>query len=738
MKIQSGTPGSEPVSRLLPSGLNFEKLLSSLVDVICVCDAEGIIRYISTSVWQMLGYTAEEMTHQCCLNFVHPADVSKTYDILTAKKYNCQVSTFENRFLKKDGTIVPLVWSWRWDEDDQLFYSVVRDASEKYKTEQRLIKAQEMARVANYEFDVLNNRYTYVSETIFEIFGLNKSIYAEFTSELFWSLVHPDDIAVVKTALADPDHPFLTTLTFRIVRPDGVVIYIKRNREAIYDTEGRLVKTIGTIQDVSDLVRSEQALRESDERFRFLVQHGNEMIAIVDQDGFYTFVSNNVIQVLGYTADELIGKNAMNLIHPEDLPAMFAHLQHIQFCEIITTGAFRFMGSDGEWRWVESTVSNHLHNPIIGGLLINTRDVTEKKRKEEALQLSEQRLDALVQNGSDLIVIIGEKGDFRYSTKNITSMLGYELEELKDKNAFDFIHPDDLKKVSEEIAKVIRGKEEANGVAHRFLHKNGKWVWLESKGSNHMANSAIGGILVNARNIDDRVKLQKRLNRELINKQKEITSAVIRAQESERSQLGLELHDNVNQILTTVKLYNELYLTGYMQEKELLEKATLYTQECINEIRSISKRLSAPTLGKISLQDSVRELVESINLTGRIEIIYLPKDLGGCHISEDIHLAVYRIVQESLNNIIKYSEARLVCIEIGKKGTDIFLKIADNGKGFDPAAKRTGIGITNMRTRAENLNGTFSLKSEPGKGCEIEILFPCHVCAQQEQCSVYG
>jgi PAS domain S-box-containing protein len=737
MKIQSGTPGSEPVSNSLLSGLNFEKLLSSLVDVICVCDGNGIFRYISSSAEQILGYTPAEMIGHSFLNFIYPADTQETLQILHEKKHNCQISNFENRYSKKDGTIVPLLWSWRWDENDQLYYSVVRDASDKYNTEQRLIKAQEMARVANYEFDVIGNRYTYVSDTIFEIFGLNREIYPEYTSELFWSLVHPDDSNMVKQTLAAPAHQFSTTLTFRIVRPNGEVVYIKRNREAIYDKEGRLVKTIGTIQDVSDLVRSEQALRESDERFRFLVQHGNEMIAIINEDGFYTFVSNNVTQVLGYTAEELVGQNAMSLIHPEDIPAMYAHLQNIQFCEIISTGPFRFTDGNGEWRWVESTVSNHLHNPIIGGLLVNTRDITEKKRKEEALLLSEQRLDALVQNGSDLIVIIDERGDFRYSTKNITSILGYAQDELRDRNAFDFIHPDDLKKVSEEISRVMRGDEEANGVVHRFLHKSGRWIWLESKGTNHIANSAIGGILVNARNIDDRVKLQKRLNRELINKQKEITSAVIRAQESERSQLGLELHDNVNQILTTVKLYNEMYLTGYMQDKELLEKATQYTQECINEIRSISKRLSAPTLGKISLQDSVRELVESINLTGRLEIIYLPKSLAGCNISEDIHLAIYRIVQESLNNIIKYSEAQLVCIEIGRKDTEIYLKISDNGKGFDIAAKRAGIGITNMRTRAENLNGTFSLKSEPGKGCEIEILFPCHSCINQEDCTVH-
>lgn len=736
MKIQSGTPSSEPVSNALPAGLNYEKLLSSLVDVICICDTEGVFRYVSSSSLQVLGYTPEEMTGKSFLQFVYPPDVAKTTQVLQEKKRNCQVANFENNYRRKNGTIVPLIWSWRWDEEEQLYYTVFRDASEKYIAEQRLMKAQEMARVANYEFDVESRQYTYVSDTIFEIFGLDKNGDTRYTSELFWSLVHPDDAAMVKNTLTAPDQPFSATLTFRIIRPDGMVIHIKRNRQAIYDTEGRLVKTIGTIQDISDLVRSEQALRESEERFRFLVQHGNEMIAIIDHEGVYTFISNNVSQVVGYEADELMGKNAMSFIHPEDQPTMFAYLENIQFCEIINTGAFRFMGKDGEWRWVECTVSNHLHNPIIGGLLVNTKDVTEKKKKEEALQLSEQRLDALVQNGSDFIVIIDEKGGLQYSTRNVSSILGYAPDELKGRNAYEFIHPDDLKKVSEEIRSVLR-KEEANGVVHRFLHKNGKWIWLESKGTNHLNNTVIGGILVNARNITDRVKLQKRLNRELINKQKEITSAVIRAQESERSQLGLELHDNVNQILTTVKLYNEMYLTGYMQDKELLAKATMYTQECINEIRSISKRLSAPTLGKITLQDSIRELVDSINLTGRLEIIYVPKGLSDCSVSEDIHLAIYRIVQESLNNIIKYSEAHLVCIEIGKKGTNIFLKITDDGKGFDTGARRAGIGITNMRTRAENLNGSFLLRSEPGKGCEIEIAFPCHACSTQEHCQVY-
>jgi signal transduction histidine kinase len=161
-----------------------------------------------------------------------------------------------------------------------------------------------------------------------------------------------------------------------------------------------------------------------------------------------------------------------------------------------------------------------------------------------------------------------------------------------------------------------------------------------------------------------------------------------------------------------------------MPNKELLVKATQYTQDCINEIRSISKRLSTPTLGKISLRDSLAELVDSINLTRRLQVSYLPIDVDNCSIGLDLHLAIYRIVQEGLNNIIKYSGAQKATIQIQRHEQELQLTIWDNGKGFDTREQREGIGITNMRTRAENLNATFHLQSGIGKGCEIKISFP--------------
>jgi signal transduction histidine kinase len=147
-------------------------------------------------------------------------------------------------------------------------------------------------------------------------------------------------------------------------------------------------------------------------------------------------------------------------------------------------------------------------------------------------------------------------------------------------------------------------------------------------------------------------------------------------------------------------------------------------QSCINEIRSISKRLSAPTLGKITLKESIKELVDSINMTRRLQISYDISGLNKLPVPEDVHLAIYRIIQEQLNNIIKHADASKVSIELHNTEEGMLLQIEDDGKGFDPREKRKGIGITNMETRTENIHGKLALISAPGKGCILKARFP--------------
>ncbi|MGN6402562.1 MAG: tetratricopeptide repeat-containing sensor histidine kinase [Flavisolibacter sp.] len=204
-----------------------------------------------------------------------------------------------------------------------------------------------------------------------------------------------------------------------------------------------------------------------------------------------------------------------------------------------------------------------------------------------------------------------------------------------------------------------------------------------------------------------------------------ITEAVIRAQEEERSQIGLELHDNINQVLTTVKLHNEMVLEGVGEAQAVLPRTLIYLQDCINEIRSLSKRLSAPTLGKISLEESVKDLVDSINVTSKVKITHQVLGLKNEALRQEVHLGVYRILQEQLNNILKHAEATEVLIYIEREAAVVRLSVTDNGKGFSLKNRKDGIGMVNMQTRAESLNGSFALESAPGQGCTVNVVLPC-------------
>lgn len=703
---------------------DLEKLLHSIADVVCSIDEYGVFQYVSPASFQLLGYFPEEMMGVSFLQFIHPEDISKTQNIFSGPKHASTNSRFTNRFFHQDGSMVSIMWSARWDAVDRLLYCVARNGKENEVLDRRLTKAQEMAKVASFEFDVVANSYTYVSDTLYEIFGLDPYEFPRFTPEIFWSLVHPDDTDKVRDAATKPENLYASTMEYRILRRDGQVVYIKRLREVIRDAAGQPVRTIGTIQDITEQKSAAISLQRNEERFRSLVQNGNELLGIIDQEGNYQYVGANIKEQLGWNAAQLNDKNLLEFIHPHDAVVVVSALREIKYKKTVLLGPFRFKSGCGSWRWMETTASNHLDNPAIMGITINSRDVTDRKTKDDELLLSEQRFKTLVHNGSDLIVIIDRQVCFAYISDNVTNILGYATQELIGRSAFDFIHEKEAAEVKAELEKVYVHDDAAKGVQHRFLHKNGHWIWLESKGTNHVDNTSVQGVLVNARVIDDRVKLQKRLNQELVNKQKEILAAIIKTQETERTQIGLELHDNVNQVLATVKLYNEMYLSGYMQGRELLVKAMQLTQECINEIRSISKRLSAPTLGKISLLDSLIDLVDSINLTKRVCIELKAVGMDQLKVSEDLHLAVYRIVQEGMNNMLKYAGAKNATIELKISDQELQLLLLDDGSGFDLAGKSNGIGITNMRTRAENLNASFHIESQPGSGCRIVVCFP--------------
>jgi signal transduction histidine kinase len=224
--------------------------------------------------------------------------------------------------------------------------------------------------------------------------------------------------------------------------------------------------------------------------------------------------------------------------------------------------------------------------------------------------------------------------------------------------------------------------------------------------------------------VTENFMLEKQLAAEQQLKQQEITAAVITAQENERTELATELHDNINQLLTTSRLYIECAIAEEHLRKQLLADSKTYLITAIAEIRKLSKTLLPPSLGEIGLQDALNDLVEGIQKIDKINIIMEWNNYMENIHSEKLKLSIYRIVQESLNNTIKHAAAANVYINVSQKKHSIILTFKDDGIGFNIHQKNDGVGLQNIAARAQLHNGEMQVKTLPGEGYNLVITFP--------------
>jgi signal transduction histidine kinase len=206
--------------------------------------------------------------------------------------------------------------------------------------------------------------------------------------------------------------------------------------------------------------------------------------------------------------------------------------------------------------------------------------------------------------------------------------------------------------------------------------------------------------------------------------QRHLVRASIESQEKERAQIGRELHDNINQILAVTKAYVDTAVLEDDKRHEFLQRSLNSLDLAINEIRKMSKSLVPPSMGKDGLVESVSDLVEHIRQINRFSIQFRFEKENLSNLGEPQQLALYRIVQEQVNNIIKHAEAHNVSIELTGRNGHVSLFIHDDGKGFDPKARSRGVGLSNIMSRIEVFGGNMELITAKGAGCTLKVQLP--------------
>lgn len=297
---------------------------------------------------------------------------------------------------------------------------------------------------------------------------------------------------------------------------------------------------------------------------------------------------------------------------------------------------------------------------------------------------------------------------------------GYSREEFLQLNSRDLSPSEDVEKYVDSIDK--KAKREYGGI-WRHKKKDGSVIMVDIIADSITYQDRAARLIL-ANDVTEKLNAEAELISHRIMQQELITEAAIQVQEKEREELGKELHDNINQILASTKLYLELALGGNRETfNAAISKSYENVTFIIEEIRKLSKKLVPPSLDT-TLVEAIQDLIDEIQAIAPIKISLLLTNFNEKLLNENIKLILYRIVQEQVNNILKHAAASEVEIKMGIYPNKLHLVIIDDGIGFDATKRSKGIGLRNIENRVKFYNGIIDIVSNPGKGFRLEISIP--------------
>ncbi len=479
---------------------------------------------------------------------------------------------------------------------------------------------------------------------------------------------------------------------------------------------------------------TKEHLQKSEKFYRNLIADSLDGMILSDASGKINFVSPTTKSILGYELEEVVGKNLFDFVHPADYELATQSFQK----EVISSPevkyiVIRLLKKSGDWLWCMVRGHNMLQNPYVESIVVYFHDDTLRKQTNDALKESEQRFRKLIRDLQIGVLLQDTTGKIIMLNNAILKILNVDEHDLYGKHIWDVlddvVHEDGSSFLTTDrpLYKAAKTKKSVHAVVMGIYRPSlGDRVWLMVNADPMLDQDGnILHVVCSIADITERKKLEQKLLYDKINHQKLLTQATIDGQEKERKEIGKELHDNIGQQLTTTKLFLDLAkTTADDNTNEMISLALKGISDVINEVRRMSRSLVPPTLGDLGLVDSLNDLIDSISRTQYLKIEFDYFDFNEDFISDNKKLMFFRIIQEQLNNIVKHANAKSVHITLSDEESYLLLEVKDDGEGFDIKNTRKGLGLTNMKNRAELFGGKIDIISAPQQGCTLRICIP--------------
>ena len=465
-------------------------------------------------------------------------------------------------------------------------------------------------------------------------------------------------------------------------------------------------------------------LEQNEKRYRALIENSTDGLLLVDPKGKVLEMSVMGKKILGLQPDQDLDFTLPNLLHADDLSTVTnCFIEVIANPGKVKSLELRIKLPSGEYRCIESTFQNLLNEPAVNGVVANYRDITERKNTAVLIQESEEKYRYLF-NMNPQSIFIWDPENFKFVDLNETciQLYGYTREEFSQLSIMDIKTNVQLEKFKNIAQKMLSKEIEFSSSLWEHRKKNAELIYMDVTSHRIVVDGKIAVLAIGS-NVTEKILLEQQLDDERIKNHKEITDAVISAQEKERDQIGSELHDNVCQILASSKLYLGMVKMHADEPEEFIEETDLLISTAIQELRALSHALIPPSMAQSQLKLAIEKIAGITQSSTNIKISTEITEIDDSRMPDKMRLAIYRIVQEQFNNIIKHAKASNVAIKLSQANGKLFLSIKDDGVGFDTAKASTGVGLLNIKTRVSLYNGTVSIHSKKGEGCELSIVF---------------
>ncbi len=653
----------------------------------------------------------------------------------------------EQKYLRLDGEEVDvevLAVPFQYENEDGALV-FVREIAERKRIEQQLRKnkasldhAQRIAHIGSWEWDLESGEFFW-SEEMFRIMGWEQSK-CKPSFSVFLEQVCPDDRNLLQEAVSRAvQEKTACQLDFCVMLPNGEVREIHSEAEIITDGSGRMACLAGTTQDVTEKKRAESMLRKREEELRALVENLPDIITRYDGNFRCIYANPAIEHAIGLRPEKIIGRTMDEFGIPESVAATVnASIGKVIRMGKPDTFEYSLESPSGSRHYQALTVPEFGADGEVQNVLSVARDITIIKGGEAILRDSEQRLHGITANIPGMVfqcrLTAGDAAPvFTYVSEGAAQLLGLTpVEILQNHEAISMriAQPDrDAYQDSLHYSALTMEVWQWEG---RTFPVVGAEKWISCRATPRPAGDGRviwEGVMLNISD-SKRGEEELRQSRQML---RELSEHTERAREEERKRIAREVHDELGQALTALRMDVSLLRLNFgSHSPQLMERIQAMREKVdstIQMVRHVTTTLR-PVALDLGLTASLEWLVEQIGEHTGIECALMHDGCDELALDETQATALFRMVQESLTNVIKHADASRVLITIVVENEhDLCVKIRDNGKGFNPgnARKAGSFGIIGMRERALMLRGTLDIQSVPGSGTLVEICLPLHV-----------